>query len=89
MKNAHILCAVVWVLGLMTACKYGTDNNNTTDTLQPVVFPKNAPNIKYLQIFDSLDSFGWFENHALSLQNRNHYVSSCLNRTRMFKYSKT
>lgn len=55
MKNAHILCAVVWVLGLMTACKYGTDNNNTTDTLQSVVSPKNAPNIKYLQIFDSLE----------------------------------
>ncbi len=52
---------------LMVSCKSGPSNENTTDTLQTVVFPENAPNLKYLQIFDSLDSFGWFEMDTLWL----------------------
>ena len=61
-------------LGLVAACNNGTANENTTDTLQTVIFPENAPNIKYLQIFDSLDSFGWFEMDTLWLKydNRNY-----------------
>lgn len=74
MKKAIMAIAVLCGIGLMAGCKSGTDNGNTTDTLQTVVFPENAPNIKYLQIFDSLDSFGWFEMDTLWLKydNRNY-----------------
>ena len=71
MKKAISIIIGICVLGLITACKNGTTNDNTTDTLQTVVFPENAPNIKYLQIFDSLDSFGWFEMDTLWLKYDN------------------
>ena len=67
MKKAIMAIAVLCGIGLMAGCKSGTDNGNTNDTLQSVVFPEHAPNIKYLQIFDSLDSFGWFEMDTLWL----------------------
>lgn len=67
MKKAILILAIMCCTGLMVSCKSGPSNENTTDTLQTVVFPENAPNLKYLQIFDSLDSFGWFEMDTLWL----------------------
>lgn len=74
MKRVVFIGIAFSFLVLIAACNYGTANENTTDTLQTVVFPENAPNIKYLQIFDSLDSFGWFEMDTLWLtyDNRNY-----------------
>lgn len=67
MKKAILVLVLMCCTGLMVSCKSGHSNENTTDTLQTVVFPENAPNLKYLQIFDSLDSFGWFEMDTLWL----------------------
>lgn len=74
MKRVVFIGIAFSFLVLIAACNYGTANENTNDTLQSVVFPENAPNIKYLQIIDSLDSFGWFEMDTLWLtyDNRNY-----------------
>lgn len=71
MKKAMLILVVMCCTGLMVSCKSGPTNENTTDTIQTVVFPENAPNLKYLQIFDSLDSFGWFEMDTLWLKYDN------------------
>lgn len=57
----------------MVSCKSGPSNENTCDTLQAVAIPDDAPSLKYLQIFDSLDSFGWFEEDTLWLMYNNNY----------------
>lgn len=67
MKRVVFIGIAFYFLGLVIACNNSTATENTNDTLQTVVFPENAPNIKYLQIFDSLDSFGWFEMDTLWL----------------------
>lgn len=72
-KIVFLLGVVMCVLGMMTACKNGTANENTSDTLQTIAIPDDAPNLKYLQIFDSLDSFGWFEEDTLWLMYNNNY----------------
>ena len=69
-----ILGAMVCVLGMMTACKSRTNNESTNDTLQRVAIPDHAPNIQYLQIIDSLGSFGWFEMDTLWLMYDNNYT---------------
>lgn len=49
MKKTILIGISFCFICLITACNNGTANENTTDTLQTVVFPENAPNIKYLQ----------------------------------------
>ena len=71
MKKIFLLGAMVCALAMMTACKSGTTNDNTSDTLQKTAIPDYAPNIKYLQIIDSLDSCGWFEEDTLWLMYDN------------------
>lgn len=72
MKKIFLLGAMVCALAMMTACKSGTTNDNTSDTLQKTAIPDYAPNIKYLQIIDSLDSCGWFEEDTLWLTYGNY-----------------
>lgn len=67
MKRVVFIGIAFSFLVLIAACNCGTANEGNNDTLQSVVFPENAPNLKYLQIFDSLDSFGWFEMDTLWL----------------------
>ena len=71
MKKTLLIFAIMCCSSLMMGCKSGNANEGNNATLQSVVFPENAPNIKYLQIFDSLDSFGWFEMDTLWLKYDN------------------
>ena len=83
MKKAFLVCAALLAFVSMTVCK-GRSTNDANALLVPiqqaecdgVVFPDYAPNIEYLKIFDSLDSFGWFNMDTLWMMYDDNYLNA-------------
>lgn len=83
MNRNIIFCVLVFLAGIMSACKNGMDTNSFTDTTEivnksdcdGVIYPNYAPSLEYLNYFDTnaFDSFRWFDDDTVWIMYDDNY----------------